>query len=381
MNEKYLHFLWKMKRLPFPNLVLHNGKEFRILDFGSYNEFESGPDFQGAAISYDDLNWFGSIELHVNASDWYKHKHQFDKAYNNVILHVVYNNDREVVQNNRVLPTLELKNHIDKFHYSKFQYLETRPFDIPCQKSISDIPKTYLKNMRDRAVESRLKRKWSELEKIEFFDEKQLLYVLFARSFGSNVNQQPFESLAISFDLQQFLSIPSGLRAKLMEQFAGLNTAEDLKFFVSSVYQWRMKGIRPHNSPKTQINYFSEFISTYDFSILFWDFTAQELINYFLSYKLLAKKKSLLQNILVNAIPLFLYWKAHFENNTHYIYMAEEILKLLPTENNYITRKWLRIGIVSKNAYESQADLEIYKQFCTEKRCLNCTIGIKILNQ
>ncbi len=381
MNEKYLHFLWKMKRLPFPNLTLHNSKEFRILDFGTYNEFESGPDFQGAAIVYDDLNWFGSIELHVNASDWYKHKHQFDTAYDNVILHVVYNYDKDVSQNGRLLPTLELKNHIDQVHYSKFQYLETRPFDIPCQKSILGIPNRYLENMSDRAMENRLNRKCLELEKVEFLDETHLLYILFARSFGSHINQQPFESLAISFDLQQFLTIPRGLRAKIMEQYAGFSSMEDLKFIDSKIYQWRLKGIRPHNTPKNQIQLFSDFISEFDFSIPFWNFSTQELIHHFHSYKVLLKKKSLLQNILINAIPLFLYWKAKHENNSHYISLAVELLKLLPTENNYITRKWFAIGIVSKNAFESQSNLEIYKQFCTRKRCLNCTIGIKILNQ
>ena len=120
MNEKYLHFLWKMKRLPFPKLSLFDKKEFTILDFGTHNEFESGPDFQDASILYDDLKLFGSIELHINASDWYKHKHHLDKAYNNVILHVVFNNDKEVVQNGRIIPTIELKTHVDPKHYAKF---------------------------------------------------------------------------------------------------------------------------------------------------------------------------------------------------------------------------------------------------------------------
>ena len=91
MNEYYLHFIWKLKRLPLHQMKLVDGKVFRLLDAGAYNEFENGPDFQNGAIEFDNLKWFGAIEIHVNSSDWYLHKHHFDKRYDAVILHVVYN--------------------------------------------------------------------------------------------------------------------------------------------------------------------------------------------------------------------------------------------------------------------------------------------------
>jgi hypothetical protein len=112
-----------MKRLPIHQMELIDGKKFNLLDFGSYNEFENGPDFKNGSIVLDELTWFGSIEMHVNASDWYKHKHHTDPNYNNVILHVVYNADSEVIQNGRILPTIELKNRIDKDHYRQYQFL------------------------------------------------------------------------------------------------------------------------------------------------------------------------------------------------------------------------------------------------------------------
>ncbi len=381
MNEKYLHFLWKMKRLPFPKLSLFDKKEFTILDFGTHNEFESGPDFQEASILYDDLKWFGSIEIHINASDWYKHKHHLDKAYNNVILHVVYNNDKEVVQNGRIIPTIELKTHIDSKHYENFNQLNAMSFDIPCTNSILEIPRIYHTNMKDRAIETRLKRKLLDLQKIQFLDDKHLLYILFARSFGSSVNQQPFESLAISFDIQQFLALPKGLRTKSLEQYAGFINNKDCNFFESQFYQWRLKGLRPNSFPKKCLQLFSEFISEFDFNFPFWDITTIDLVDFFSSQNVLSNNKSILQNVLVNAIPLFLYRKAHLENNVCYINQAIELLKYLPTESNYVTRKWSVIGIVPKNAFDSQAHLEIYKQFCVRKRCLNCSIGIKFLNK
>ena len=381
MNEKYLHFLWKMKRLPFPKLSLFDNKELTILDFGTHNEFESGPDFQEASILYERIKWFGSIEIHVNASDWYKHKHHLDKAYNNVILHVVYNNDKQVVQNGRMIPTLELKTHIDTLHYAKFHQLNTLSSDIPCKNSILEIPHKYRNNMKDRAIENRLNRKFLELENIPFIDDHHLLYILFARSFGARVNQQPFESLATSFDIHQFLSFPKGLRTNILEQYAGFPINKDLNLFESQFYQWRLKGLRPKSFPKKRLQLFSDFISEFYFNFPFCDLPAHDILNFFSSLELLAKNKSILQNILVNAIPIFLYRKAHIENDVSYINVAIELLKLAAPESNYVTRKWAVIGIVSKNAFDSQADLEIYKQFCLRKRCLNCTIGIKLLNK
>ncbi len=381
MNENYLHFLWKMKRLPFPKLSLSDKKEFTILDFGTHNEFESGPDFQEASIVYDDLKWFGSIEIHVNASDWYKHKHHLDKAYNNVILHVVFNNDKEIVQNGRIIPTIELKTHIDSKHYEKFNQLNALSYDIPCKNSILEMPHKYRNNMKDRAIENRLNRKFLELENIPFIDDQHLLYILFARSFGARVNQQPFESLATSFDIHQFLSFPKGLRTNILEQYAGFPINKDLNLFESQFYQWRLKGLRPKSFPKKRLQLFSEFMSEFDFNFPFWDITPIDLVDFFSSQNVLSNSKSILQNILVNAIPLFLYRKAHLENDVCYINQAIELLKYLPTESNYVTRKWSVIGIVPKNAFDSQAYLEIYKQFCVRKHCLNCTIGIKLLNK
>ena len=131
MNEIYLHYLWKMKRLPIHQMKLVDGRNFSLLDFGSYNEFENGPDFKDGSIILDDLKWFGSIEIHVNASDWYKHKHQIDPNYDNVILHVVYKADCEVIQNGRVLPTLELKPWIDFNHFKQYQFLQKNKSSIP----------------------------------------------------------------------------------------------------------------------------------------------------------------------------------------------------------------------------------------------------------
>ena len=187
--------------------------------------------------------------------------------------------------------------------------------------------------------------------------------------------------MAISFDLKQFLALPKGLRTKSLEHYAGFINNKDFNFFESQFYQWRLKGLRPNIFPKKRLQLFSEFISDFDFDFSFYDIPVVDLVDFFSSQKVLSNNKSIFQNILINAIPLFFYRKAYLENDVCYINQAIELLKSLPTESNYITRKWSAIGIVPKNAFDSQAHLEIYKQFCMRKRCLNCSIGIKLLNK
>ena len=119
MKEAYLHYIWKTKSILFKRQKLINQEQFELIDPGFYNT-ESGPDFFNGSVKIDGVIWRGNIEIHINSSDWYAHNHQFDKAYNNVILHVVYNYDRPVFIEDRELPTLELKSLISKEHFLNF---------------------------------------------------------------------------------------------------------------------------------------------------------------------------------------------------------------------------------------------------------------------
>ncbi|MBU2019768.1 MAG: DUF2851 family protein, partial [Bacteroidetes bacterium] len=114
MNESYLHFLWEMRYLPSTVLELTDKTEFRILKFGTYNKNESGPDFLEASLEINSVILHGNIEFHLKSSDWYLHNHHLDPAYNNVILHVVWQHDSEVVQNGFHLPTLLLSEFINE---------------------------------------------------------------------------------------------------------------------------------------------------------------------------------------------------------------------------------------------------------------------------
>jgi len=376
MNELYLHYLWKMKRLPIHQMELIDGKKFTLLDFGSYNEFENGPDFKDGSIVLDELTWFGSIELHVNASDWYKHKHQTDPNFNNVILHVVYNADCEVIQNGRVIPTLELKNWIDKSHFKQYQFLQKNKSSIPCESFFHSLPIEYWENMKNRAIINRLNRKAAYFYTSQKEDLKSVFLKFVARAFGSNSNQQPFEQLLNSIDwetLQEFSLDEFVSRLN----FLAFSDESHLRI------QWKTKGFRSVSNVPKRVEQFAVFLFNFEFDPEIFELKPKELISRF---ETIFKQngiydKSLFNNFLINAVAPFLYKLSINEliDGDHQD-LAISLLKNLPTESNVFVKKWKNINVISKSAFDSQAALEIYQQFCTRKQCLNCSVGIKILN-
>ena len=199
MNEDYLHYIWKFGLFKKVGLKTEDQDDLNLSNIGTHN-FNSGPDFLQAQISIANIKWVGNVEIHVNTSDWDKHKHQFDKAYNNVILHVVYNHDREVYnQNGEVIPTVELKDLLDHEHYFNYERFLANQNWIPCEKLISSIPQLNINSWIDRMLVERLERKSLEVEKElkrtnGSWDE--VFYRFVFRYFGMKVNGSPMMDLA-----------------------------------------------------------------------------------------------------------------------------------------------------------------------------------------
>ncbi len=145
MEEKYLQNLWKHKSIPVVNQMLTNGDKVTVLDYGRFNTGE-GPDFLYAKVDINGIIFFGHIEIHLKSSDWYRHKHQFDANYNTVVLHVVYEHDKKIVQNDFVLPTLELKSFFSK-NRDVFSW-----DNIPCKNFISEIDSIYIESIKHKAL-------------------------------------------------------------------------------------------------------------------------------------------------------------------------------------------------------------------------------------
>jgi hypothetical protein len=409
MKEKYLHYLWRYKLIPFHQLTLTDGRPFRILNSGEYNAYESGPDFLNAKIEIDSIIWSGNVELHVKSKDWYEHRHHTDRFYDTVVLHVVYDHNGEVVQNGHTIPTLELRSVIDPEHYKKYATLLRSKKTILCGSLLSGVPQIFQTEMIDKALLNRLDRKTSDLVELTGTnDPKQILYFLLARAMGAKINQLPFEELThrlpISVlkklrkeDQKSIVQITSGVFSPIsfsdMVGYARvLKVQAELSYGMVTRKAWKFGGTRPGNAPDVRIEQFAEIIKRFDFETSFIYLSVPQLMAYIyqlldlqptqgLNNRSLKLTKPFKELLLINWIVPFMYWYGQTTEDESIVNNALEILTALPPEKNGILNKWNEFGRVVNNAADSQALLEIFNEFCTKKKCLSCSIGYCLLNK
>lgn len=396
MLEEYLHFLWRHKRLPFHQFQLVDGSPLEIIDVGQHNA-DAGPDFFKGKINVGGLTWVGNIELHLKSSDWYQHKHQFDPSYNNIILHVVLEHDREVEVEGRILPTLELKKHVDWKHFEQYQQLQEGKQWIACQNQVQNIDPIFVQEQIQWSVFSRLQKKAKQLSQQQSFYQGDLLsvyYEQFAKVFGLKVNELPFLELISKLPVQllwrlnradvQFVALGVGgffqASKKLnltgqkprWEQLKQIHDLEEMEFF-----SWKYKGLRPVSHPHIRVVQFAEFCADPSF------FRAQNLSNTELIAKVhlaLNYSEILKNNILINAYVPFFWWLGAQYDQHKFQERSLDLLHQCRAEKNTITRNWKKLGVQIKNSYDTQGLLELKNDFCLRKKCLSCKIGYQVLN-
>lgn len=422
MNEKYLHFIWKSKRLLTANLTTTTGEQIIIKDFGEYN-FDSGPDFFNGSIQLEGLTLHGNIEMHVNSSDWMKHGHQFDSAYNNVVLHVVYNHDMEILVNGTILPTLELKYLIDWKHFNDSKRKLEFQNRIPCDQQLQDVSPKIISDQLKRNTHDRLQRKASEIDQLmeqSGLSIHELLFRFLLKTFGGKLNRFPFQELANQIPVYRFLRAPIQVRESILLGLAGfLEEDFDKKYEQELKSNWifqkhllqlstldsssiKFKGARPSGFPALRLVQFATFSNHFDWSYDFWSQSSDEIVRSFVHaltkdpnsywtdhYHLgrtkqkpssgrLSKEAAL--NIVINAVAPFLFWYGKKYEDISLLNKAVELLELLPQEKNKIVERWQRLISYPDNARFGQAVLELNNQWCAPKKCLNCLIGKELLN-
>lgn len=201
MTEEFLHHIWKFKLFEQKDLLTTNNEAIEILKAGEHN-LDSGPDFFNAKIRIGDTLWAGNVEVHINTSDWRKHKHQFDKAYDNIILHVVNRADEKLYRSNgEEIPTIEINKRISqKLHENYLNFKNTSEW-IPCAKQIPLVPQLIINSTIDKLLLERLERKSVAILnslKLNNNNWEETFYQLIARNFGFKTNAEPFELLAKS---------------------------------------------------------------------------------------------------------------------------------------------------------------------------------------
>lgn len=422
MKEEYLHYVWKLNRLPCAPLTTVSNEPLEIINPGWLNT-DAGPDFFNGQIRLNNVVWSGNIEIHINSSDWYKHKHQLDRAYDNVILHVVYNYDEPVYIREEPIPTLELKKYIDKTHFDKYDDLLKSRLFIPCSDSF-DANDFEVQQQLDVALFHRLERKAAELSSAnalhQLNDRLRILMCSLIAAFGNRANRLPFEELSqrISSDMvmkerwsqERLEALFFGTAGLLSEKGSNPFEIGLLTYWkqLSSKYEltemngssWKFSGVRPHNFPTLRLAQLVGFLVRWDFSDL-TGMSALEILEKYAHF--------------FNAEPS-LYWRTHFrfggaessdfsrgfteEMRTliiinglvpYLIYLKQyhddyragdvalEILSIVQPEHNSLMKKWKKLGVSIQSAQDSQSLLELKQQFCDCHRCLDCKIGHKLL--
>jgi hypothetical protein len=396
MKETYLHFLWRMRCLPSRNVQSTDKNEIEIIDFGEYNSHESGPDFLNGKLLIDGILWVGSIEFHLKASDWYKHGHQDDAAYNNVILHVVWEKDQEVFCQGRKLITLVLAGYISDDYAKSHKDYTQKNIELPCSLSLSEVNEFYIEKQKEAMIYQRLTRKTESLKQREHLGFSQVLYELLATAFGAKVNRDPFWQLSRELPIKRLLKMSSAKRATTIYAYSGLGKEVEKNAQESGAmkaWQWKKKGLLPNGFPEKRVKQFAHFVQHFDFDYGFLDLPAPDLLDYLLqSFSKIQSLASSFEEketyskpfrelIILNSFVPFLFWLGETRGEICWQNRAFELLILLPAEKNNFLQKMKQAGFEVYSAYDSQAFMELNSAMCTQKKCLTCAIGNEILKR
>lgn len=417
MQEDFIHFLWKFKKFDVLNVKTTTDDALQILDVGQHN-FNSGPDFFNAKIKIAEQLWAGNVEIHLKSSDWYAHHHETDKAYDNVILHVVWDHDADVFRKNQsVIPTLELKNFVpEKLLKNYHQLFSAKKQWILCESNFAEVDDFILNHWKERLYIERLERKSQQIDLLLHQTRQhweEVLFRMLFRNFGLKVNADAFESIAKSIDfsiVRKIQSNPLELEALFLGQAGLLNqTFEDgyvnqlkqtykyltQKFSLQNdtVALLQFFRLRPSNFPTIRLVQLAQLYSKHynlfskvmahdgikDFYELF-KVGVSEFWKTHYTFQTVSKSsdktltKSFIDLLLINTIiPIkYCYSQQMGKLDTEIIF---ELASSIKAEDNAIIKKFNTLKPVATSAMDSQAFLQLKNKYCDAKKCLQCAIG------
>ncbi|UOB16858.1 DUF2851 family protein [Abyssalbus ytuae] len=421
MNEDFLHYLWKFKKFDFVNLKTTNGDKLEILSVGVTNN-NSGPDFFNARLKVGGQQWAGNVEIHLKSSDWYLHNHENDAAYKNVILHVVWEHDVDVfIKNNTSLPTLELKERVQTSILDNYYSLiSAKKNFINCENQVQEIDSFVFQNWLQRLYFERLEDKskliLEELKNTNN-DWEALLFVMLAKSFGLKVNGDSFYSIAKSVDYSVIRKVQNDIKqteALLFGQggLLGIDCLDTYYIELKKEYEYlknkfqletrgvipvKLSKLRPPNFPTLRLsqmasllynrqNLFSKVINAVNIQELYEIFKVKAS-NYWDSHftfgKISSKSKKVLTQkfidlIIINTIiPVKFCYGRSIGKETD-----EEIITLIQSltkESNSIINGFHTIKLNLQSAMDTQSALQLYNNYCTKNKCLQCAVGISLI--
>lgn len=426
MREDFLHYIWRYQKFDSSDLKSVDDIPVQVIKTGLLHA-NAGPDFQQAKLKIGDVEWAGAVEIHVKASDWNRHQHQNDPNYENVVLHVVWKADKEILHpDGTAIPTLELKNRVDLDLLHSYKRLLDAPEEIACEHHWQEVDELYKSEMRERVLVERLYEK-SEKARNHFDEVRQdweeLSYFLLLSSMGFKVNQHPFERLATVLPYSfvrkikhhpalleaAFFGAAGFLEEDFVEEYPN-QIKKDWQFLqhkhakelnsVMKKHEWRFLRLRPANFPTIRLaqltqlihqlpSLFDAFVLDLDSKKLLKDFTVSPNTyweNHF-QFEVESKTKSKkigstsIQVLLINIIPPLLAFYAKNVGEEKYIDLAIQFLQELKAEKNFITKKYQELGASIQSAFDSQAYIQWHNSYCMPKKCLSCSVGLSILKK
>lgn len=407
MKEELLHFMWQNKLLYGKKLSTTDGVQIQIVHPGSYNR-HSGPDFFNARLRIGETLWAGNVEMHTAASEWDKHRHTADAAYNNVILHVVYVADKAVKNAaGQTLPTLELRQFIPATLLQRYELMQQqRRRHLACEP-IVNLPDTLQTNAwMQRMLVERIEAKTGHIKELlvaTHHHYEQSFYILTARYFGLRINAQPFEQLAYQLPLTVLAKHKNSLHetvalvlgtSGLMEGMRVDDALKDTYQHLSRKYKlkalspevWKFGGTRPANFPNIRLIQFALFLHQ-----------SSHLLSKVIECESLLKVKQLyhlnggwmgesftlgedaINLLLINSVLPFVFVYGKIQKDEVLCEKALNWYEAIPAENNNLVRPFARLGLVPKNAGDSQAFVQLKTEYCDQLRCLHCSIGFHSL--
>ena len=421
--EKLLHYVWKHKLYLSNNLKTIDGISLEIIDSGLPNS-DSGPDFFNAKIKLDGKLWAGNIEIHTKSSDWYNHKHNENEAYNSVILHVVETIDQLNIKDSsgRIIPQWIL--NIPQSIKENYHYLLHADTNIPCLNRLFDIPQIYMNDWLSALLLERLERKSIQISNLleqNNNDWNEVFYITLSRNFGFGINNEAFERLAKNLPLKYILkhsdsqiqtealflgqaglldseTIENDYYSLLQEEYQFLSKKYNLKSLDAPIF--KSLRIRPNNFPHIKIVQLSGMIRQQshifsrlleedklkDFQSLF-DTEIHEFWNtrYHFekesSYRPKKLSLSTINILIINTVVPILFAYGQKKQNERFIDKAIELLESIKPENNFIIHLFENRGINVQHAGDSQALIQLKREYCEQKKCIFCRIGHKLLSK
>lgn len=421
MRESFLHFLWRSRRFDVRNLLTTESIPIEIQVAGEQNT-HAGPDFFNARLRIGDTFWAGNVEMHLQASEWITHGHSADPAYDNVVLHVVFEEDQPILRTNgERIPCLELKGRIPLHLLENYERLEQEQAWIPCQQFFRTVPDIVRINWLDRLLVERLEIKTSSIAAALLATEnhwEEAYYRMLAHSFGLKVNVDPFEALARSLPLILLSKHRSSLlqvEALILGQagFLQRNFQDEWPLLLAREYrhlrhkydlqplevsQWKFLRLRPANFPTIRLAQFAALLHRSEnlFSHILGARNLREIENlfdvqpspYWRDHFLLDKisvnrEKSLgrdfIHLLVINTIVPILFHYGKTRGLDEPQKRALSLLEELPPEANIIIDQWAELGVPARHAFQTQALIHLKTRYCDAKRCLDCAIGNAIL--